>query len=172
MAKKIQGFVIPLPNPNTSLKMSLRRTRRAYNAFSAVSPAAAAARPLSLPLPLQHARQTPLQLPLPLPRQYPAVPAPPRTIILTSANGHYDLKVTNPRIDITGDGYAEILVAPPTTAAGVARATFTNLTPNLVMLDVDGLFSAYMPAASALTLIANGKTWSPDPVHTATILVT
>ena len=136
--------------------MSLHRTRRAYSAFSVVSPGTTAA---------------PRQATTAAPRQYPAVPMPPKTTIVTQAGGHHYLEVTKPQINITGDGHAEILVAPPIASASVARATFTNSTPNLVMLEMDNGLEVYMPARVTVTLINNGTAWMLDPARAGSIVV-
>jgi hypothetical protein len=154
MTKKIQGLCnAPSKIRTPFLPMSLHRTRRAYSAFAPATPVV-------------------LRAAAAIPRQYPAVPTPPHSVIVTQAGGQAQFEVTLPRIDITGDGQAEILVAAPTAATGVARATFNNITSNLVMLAVDDGFEVYVPAAGTVTLVNNGTTWGLDPAHAATIVVT
>jgi len=142
--------------------MNLHRTRRAYSAF----PTAAVSARVPAVVPARAAAVL-------IPRQYPAVPLPAKDTVLTHAGGYTHYEVALPQIDITGDGNAEILVAPPSAAAvNVARATFTNSTPNIVMLEVGDGLEAYVPAAGVVTLVNNGTAWELDPATPATIVVT
>ena len=134
--------------------MSLHYTRYAHNAFSKVNPGTTAR------------RQT-----IAATRQTIATPHQTTSTITTQAGGHHYLQITNSQTNITGDGHAEILVAPPTASAGVTRATLKNSTPNLVMLQMDQGLEVYMPAQITVTLINNGTAWMLDSAYANGIVV-